>query len=537
MHPFRNSTLPVLGLLTAGLSVLSAQQPQAPRGPGGPGGPPGMAEERKILVQFDKDTNGHLDQIERAKARVFLKENPVEGRGPGGPGGRPGGRRRPGGAGPRLTDNPPTAGAKIDPADVAPVHSDDLYDTDTLRTLFLTFENEDWEAELEEFHNTDVEVPAKLLVDGKTYSGVGIHFRGKSSYFMVPAGWKRSLNLTVDHENSQQRLDGYKTLNLLNSNGDGTFMSGVLYSSIARQYIPAPKANLVRVVINGENWGVYVNQQQFNKEFIMENFRTSEGARWKVPGSPRGRGGLDYIGEDIEDYKKHYEMKSGDREDWQALIDFCKKLDETPPEELEAALEPILDIDEALWFLALDCALINSDGYWTRASDYSIYRGSDGRFRFIPHDMNEAFRIAGRGGPPRGRGGPPRRPEGAPGGGAPKSTGLKLDPLVALDDAQKPLRSKLLAVPALQKRYLEKVRQIAEKDLTWSKIGPQVAAHRELISKEVAADTRKTSSTDQFDKLTADSPPKAETLPERGSIPLRTFATQRRAFLLEVSPK
>jgi hypothetical protein len=89
----------------------------------------------------------------------------------------------------------------------------------------------------------------------------------------------------------------------------------------------------------------------------------------------------------------------------------------------------------------------------------------------------------------------------------------------------------------LQKRYLEKVRQIAEKDLTWSKIGPQVAAHRELISKEVAADTRKTSSTDQFDKLTADSPPKAETLPERGSIPLRTFATQRRAFLLEVSPK
>ena len=515
MHPFRNSTLPVLGLLTAGLSVLSAQQPQAPRGPGGPGGPPGMAEERKILVQFDKDTNGHLDQIERAKARVFLKENPVEGRGPGGPGGRPGGRRRPGGAGPRLTDNPPTAGAKIDPADVAPVHSDDLYDTDTLRTLFLTFENEDWEAELEEFHNTDVEVPAKLLVDGKTYSGVGIHFRGKSSYFMVPAGWKRSLNLTVDHENSQQRLDGYKTLNLLNSNGDGTFMSGVLYSSISRKYIPAPKANLMRVVINGENWGIYANQQQFNTDFLLDNYKTSKGARWKVPGSPRGQGGLDDKGDKLEEYKKHYDMKGGDEEDWKALIKLSKTLSNTPLEELEAALEPQLNIDNALWFLALDCAFINSDGYWTRASDYTIYRGKDGRFNLIPHDMNESFRPSRRGG-----------------------TGLGLDPFVASDDEKKPLRSRLLAVPALRESYLKKIKHIAKHDLDWKKLGPSVAAYRELIGDEIAADTRKSTSTEQFEILTADSPNKnAETLPERGSIPLRTFATQRRAFLLEVSPK
>ena len=57
-----------------------------------------------------------------------------------------------------------------------------LYDPQTLRTYFLEFENTDWEKELSDFHNTDVEVPAKLTVDGKTYQDVGVHFRGMSSY-------------------------------------------------------------------------------------------------------------------------------------------------------------------------------------------------------------------------------------------------------------------------------------------------------------------------------------------------------------------
>ena len=86
----------------------------------------------------------------------------------------------------------------------------------------------------------------------------------------------------------------------------------MLYSHIARQYIPAPKANFVKVVINGESWGVYVNAQQFNKEFLAENYKTSKGARWKVRGSPGGGGGLDYLGDDVADYKRRYEIKSKD---------------------------------------------------------------------------------------------------------------------------------------------------------------------------------------------------------------------------------
>jgi len=265
-----------------------------------------------------------------------------------------------------------------------------------LRTLFLQFERPDWEKELADFNNTDVEVPATLTVDGKTWREVGVHFRGMSSYFTVGEGRKRSLNVSLDHAHKDQSIGGYKTLNLLNSHEDPSFLRTVLYSHIAREYLPAPKANLVRVVINGENWGIYASAQQFDKQFTREFFGSSEGRRWKVSGSPNGRGTLAYLGDDPAPYQKIYDLKGKDSEKaWKDLIQLTRVLNQTPAAQLEAALEPILDVDGALRFLAVENALINNDGYWIRTSDYALYQDPKGRFHLVPHDMNEAFSRAG----------------------------------------------------------------------------------------------------------------------------------------------
>ena len=229
-----------------------------------------------------------------------------------------------------------------------------LYDTGVLRTIFLEFENAEWEKELEAFYNTDVEVPATLTVDGAVYRDVGMHFRGASSFMFVPEGSKRSLNVAIDFVHEDQRLLGYRTLNLLNVNSDPTFTRALLYAEVSRHYLPTPKANYLRVVINGESWGVYVNTQQYNSDFLREWFKTTRGARWKVPGSPFGQGGMRYLGEDLEAYKKIYEIKTrDDPKSWAALTNVFKVLTETPLETLEAALTPIFNIDGALRFLAL----------------------------------------------------------------------------------------------------------------------------------------------------------------------------------------
>ena len=201
-----------------------------------------------------------------------------------------------------------------------------------------------------------------------------------------------SLNVSLDMADGKQRLLGYKTLNLLNSHDDPSMMGSVLYSHIAGKYLPTPKANFVKVVINGESWGIYASVQQFDKVFLKENFKTEKGTRWKVRGNPGGASGLEYLGENIADYQRRYEIKSEDNEKaWKALVNFCKVLNQTPADKLEETLKPICDVDSLLWFLALDVALINCDGYWIRASDYCIYLDEKGKFHFIPHDMNEHF--------------------------------------------------------------------------------------------------------------------------------------------------
>jgi hypothetical protein len=483
----------------------------------------------KLVKDHDKDGDGRLDAAERKAAREWLAANPR--RGPFG-GGRGGGR----GFG-RFGDDsgPPKPGPKLTPDQVKSYGTEPLYDTSVLRTLFIEFDNPEWESELIDFNNTDVEVPATLKVDGKVYKGVGVHVRGMSSS-MVPQGRKRSLNLSLDYIQKDQRLLGYRTLNLLNSHGDPTLLRSVLFLEASRAHIPAPKANYVRVVINGESWGIYVNQQQFNSDFIRDFFPDSKGgARWKVSGSPMGQGGLSYLGEDPAPYKKIYEIKTkDDPKDWAALIHLTKVLTETPLDQLEKALSPIFDVDGALQFLALEKAFINSDGYWVRASDYSLYLDAKGKFHVIPHDANETI----------------RPPEGGPGmrfnNEASTGKGYELDPFAGSQDTRKVLINRLLAVPSLRAKYLGHMKRIAETWMSWQKLGPMAAKYQSLIAADVKTDTRKLNTTEAFtDGVTVDreeeqgggggffrgggpgAPP---------AMSLKTFVEERRKFLLSYTP-
>jgi hypothetical protein len=449
-------------------------------------------QNRPIVSQFDADKNGRLDATERAKALVFLSTNGGGGRGFGGRGGN-----RP----------PASPGVKLAPADVKSYPASvPLYDSGTLRTVFIQFDTPEWEAEMVAFNNTDVDLPAVVTVDGKVYKDVGVHFRGNSS-FGVGNGYKRSLNLAFDFVHDNQDLLGYRTVNFLNANEDPTFLRTVLSLQIARNYIPAPKANLVRVVINGENWGIYANAQQFNKEFLEDNFKASKGARWKIPQGSGNLGGFRYAGDSPDSYKTTFQIKSKDEPaSWDALVKVIKTLNDTPEDRLESALAPLVNLDGYLKFLALDNAMAGGDGFYSRAADYSLFLDPSGRLNFTFHDANEMFSTGG------GRGGP--------GGG---SGGMNLSPLAAAGDTLKPIISKILAVPALRAKYLGFVHEIADKSLDWRAVGPIVKQYRDLIADDVARDTRKLATTEGFLSGTAD---------EGRPGSLRDFLERRRAFLL-----
>lgn len=476
--------------LAAAVALVAASPALAQGGFGG-----GVTGDLAVVERFDADHNGRLDADERKAARAWLRSSGASG----------GFRRRFGRFGPSGGTVAP--GRALAPADVASGGPAPLYDPTALRTIFLTFDAPDWADELDAFYGTDVDVPATMVVDGRTYRDVGVHFRGQSSYRMLPDGVKKSLNLSLDFAHPEQRLGGYRTLNLLNGNGDPTLVRTMLYAEIARHYIPVARTNYARVVINGESWGIYVNSQQFNADFTREHFGDRKGARWKVPGSPRGQGGMEYLGDAAGPYRRLYEIKTkDDPKAWADLIALFRVLNETPLERLEAALAPLLDIDGVLRFLALEVTLVNSDGYWARASDYSIYQDPKGRFHVVPHDFNEGlseergFGFGGR-------------------------AGATLDPLVGLNDTAKPLRSRLLAVPALRDRYLAYVRDIATKWLDWKTVEPVVRQYQALIADDVRLDTRKLYSFEAFQSGLG-----------TGSDSLKEFLDRRRAYLLAPRP-
>ncbi len=545
-----------LAMSIFGIGAIGCLWGQFPGGP--PGGFPGggfpgmMGGERKILKDFDTDGDKRLNAKERAAALEMLAKEPRRGR-----------------FGPRggQHQEAPTPGPKLRPGDVKSYKDEPLYDTAVLRTLFIEFEEPDWEKQMAAFNNTDVEMAARVTVDGKVYPDVGVHFRGMSSFMMVGEGRKRSLNLSFDWINKDQRLYGYRTINLLNSHNDPTFLRSVLYLQAAREYLPAPKANFMRVVINGESWGIYPNAQQYNADFTKDFFGTAKGARWKVPGSPMGRGGLKSLGDDAEAYKKIYSIRSKDSaKDWAALVNLTKVLTEAPLDQLEIQLAPIFNVEGALRFLALEKTLINSDGYWTRMSDYNLYLDEKGKFHIIPHDANETFAPpegppGGFGGMMRGMGGPPPGgfppggfppggfpPPGAfpgppPGGGGPAGDrprppmppkDAKLDLFDGEKDPNKVLLNRLVAVPNLRARYLALCRDIATKWLDWSKLEPLVHKYQALIADDVKKDNRKLDSTENFTKALTE-----ETQGEgfgpfgsRKTMGMKQFVEERRAYVL-----
>ena len=475
------------------------------RGGSGRGRGPRRAE--KIVHRFDSNEDGKLDNSERRKAREYVQSS----RGASG-------ASRPSGG--RLATTTLDGDLKASKAAAISEYVG-LYDDNTLRTLYLRFHDEDWYEQLGDFYRTDVDVPADLIVDGRLYQSVGVRFRGSSSYFTVE-NEKKSINIAVDADDENQRLFGYKTLNLLNGHADASFLREVLYSRIARDYIPALRANFVKLVINGEDWGVYINSQQYNKDFLSDWFDTRSGVRWKVP--PGRESGLVYNGDDPADYQESYQLKTNEKDApnaWGDLINLCRTLQETPCNQLEAELARIFDIDRALWFLALENVFIDNDGYFSRGSDYSIYQDSGGRFHLLPYDSNETFRFAGGGGP-----------------NSWETDGPMLSPVAQAYDEMRPVIKRLFAIPHLRARYLAHVRTIVNDWLDWEKLEPIIAAYQSLIDEEVKADDKKLYTYDAF----ATSHSREQTggfgrggggRGGRGGTPsFNQFATERREFLL-----
>ncbi|MCC6462940.1 MAG: CotH kinase family protein [Saprospiraceae bacterium] len=364
-----------------------------------------------------------------------------------------------------------------------------LYDSATIRTIYLEFPQANYWSLLTSNYASKTDLPAKMTVDGTVYDSVGVRFKGQTSYNQNQNSQKKSFNITTDLVHPGQELLGYKTLNLNNSFQDPSFLREVFYQHQIRRHIPAASSNFVQLYINGQNWGIYPNVQQLNKDFLKEWFFSNDGINWRAdrpdgtvgggggPGGPGwgdGTAALNYLGADSSDYQTYYTLKSsGVDHPWDYLTTACNALNNTSVANLPTVLPNYFDVDRTLWHLASEIAFSDDDSYVYKGKmDYYVYYEPEtGRITPLEYDGNSAM----------------------------EANLVNWSPFYNETKVNYPLLNKVLAVPAWRQRYLAHMRTIISEELNPTRCNAMLDNYKLMIDALVKADPKKQYTNAQFE--------------------------------------
>jgi hypothetical protein len=382
-------------------------------------------------------------------------------------------------------------------------------------TIFLFFDQNDYWTQLLDNYCDKMNIPATMVYNGLTFNEVGVRFKGQTSFFNTngetggggpggggPGGGgpgqsvdtdKKSFNIELDWVNSQD-IDGYETLNLNNCYQDPSFLREFLFEKLSRNYIPSVKVNFIQLMINNQNWGIYPNVQQLDKQHAEEWFFDDECTRWRAedpnseapgcgqPSSGGGPGGggpgsgpnfgagtssMNYLGLDTLSYLDYYTLKKTYKDDpWLDLVNACKVVDEVnqvDDSQVYVFLNEYLDLDATLWHLANEIIFSDDDSYINKGGmDYYIYYDKHNeRILPIEYDGNTVF------------------------------GNTNWSPFYHEDDVDFALLNKLLSVSSLRQRYLAHFRTILINSFNPDYIESMIDQYTDMINSYVYNDPQK----------------------------------------------
>lgn len=361
-----------------------------------------------------------------------------------------------------------------------------FYDESKVEEIKLYFPQPNYWQLMTQNYNSKTDIPATLVYKGEEYDSVGVRFKGQTSYFTNNTQ-KKSFNISIDYIHDNSRIEGYKTLNLNNAWQDPSMMREVLYYHLIRKHSHSSQANFVHLYLNDVDWGLYLNVQQLNKDFLDEWYQSNDGINMRADmtngtggmgGPPGGQWGdgtaaLNYLGNDTTEYQKYYELKSSDIDSsWQKLIEVCDVLNNTPHDEFEEAIQSVLDVDKVLWHLACEIAFSDDDSYVYKGKmDYFIYFDVlTQRWASYDYDANSTFSLQH----------------------------TNWSPFYNETKINYPLLNMLLAVNSFRQRYLAHLRTIINLSFDAESLADIIDDYDSLIRQIVFADTKKATSNNAY---------------------------------------
>jgi spore coat protein CotH len=246
---------------------------------------------------------------------------------------------------------------------------------------------------------SDIEHKAQFIFDNgtvkDTLEDIGFRLRGNTSRHAQKKSFKVSFNSFVPG----RKYHGLEKMNLNGEHNDPSIARAKICWNILREMnIPASRANHVEVYINDTYYGLYLNVEHIDEEFVESRFGNNDGNLYK------GYWGVDfnYKGSNPDVYKfsdngrRIYELKTNtDLDDYSDLAAFIATLNNEPIANLPCKLEEIFNVDQYLKVLAFDVVMGHWDGpVWNMNNCYLYKNTETGKFEFIPYDLDNTIGVS-----------------------------------------------------------------------------------------------------------------------------------------------
>ena len=272
-----------------------------------------------------------------------------------------------------------------------------VFDVSFVREMNLVFEDPNYHSVLVNsfFNAPSYRIPATLNFEGESYDSVGVRYKGNSTFCLPTDQGNRKVpyNIEMNHFIQGQKLENLKKIKLANAWMDPTFAKEITASHIYKKYLPSPEVNLLKLNVQDNYLGIYVNTESIDKQFLQKHFGEKDGVFFKCDpvqvfcgeNTANGNPDLKWLGADSASYYNSYDLKSDSG--WGALMELI----ETINFDFDN-LGEVLNIDRTLWAFAVNSAILNLDtynGYYVH--NYYLYQTEDGLFQMIPWDFDNAF--------------------------------------------------------------------------------------------------------------------------------------------------
>ena len=199
---------------------------------------------------------------------------------------------------------------------------------------------------------SDETCPASLLADGGKYDGVRVRYRGQWA-----RSWpKKPFKIFLPKETPYH---GYPALNLNSPWRDPSLLREVLaYHIYAACGAPAPRARVVRLLINGQFEGLYVDVEQPKRQFL-KRIGMPKAAIYKALGRSNASDERD-LGT-TKRYEAQYEKETREAEGFDELQKFCRGL--ATAADAPEFFEQHVDVERLVNYLAAGVLVQNWDCY------------------------------------------------------------------------------------------------------------------------------------------------------------------------------